>query len=248
MLLRTRVAALALAAVGLTATGSASAATPRQACARNSHHTIKVIYRARCPKGWKQIKPRRGQAGTPGATGQAGAAGPAGATGATGDTSPTGATGSTGATGATGSAGATGPSGTSIVAKARFSGSVQSDPSAPVSLPLTGATWTQPLATVQMIAGAFVVFTPPATWCGSSSSGTPIAIQFLVDGMTLGAAGERVTPGGGPQVASFAGVDSIAEPMGASPVTHTATAQIDTTGCPEHVTVTAAGFDILQVG
>jgi hypothetical protein len=117
---------------------------------------------------------------------QQGQPGPAGPTGAAG---PQGVPGQTGPQGSTGPAGA---NGTSIVARARFSGSVTMNGAAAVAVPLVNNSWTQAANEVdQFVAGQITFTIPSVADCAAGNLILPGGtVTIRVNGTIVGSAGD----------------------------------------------------------
>jgi hypothetical protein len=134
-----------------------------------------------------------GVSGATGAEGVAGATGPAGpadTSGGNGATGAQGVTGATGATGATGPSGPTGASGTSVMARVRSSGAVETastTTSVPSWLPdaLSTATWTQGAQELDQLVGQVTVTTAPEATCHNGAGSGGADVQVLIDGKAV---------------------------------------------------------------
>jgi len=147
------------------------------------------------PAGARGSTGPQGPAGTPGVAGAAVAQGPKGERGETGLPGPT------GPQGALGAAGREGPAGTTVLARARSVGAVEtttsltSPPTEAIADPLTGATWTQGADEVDRGVVEVEVTVPAWEHCHWTGLTDTAYVAVLINGRVADTANTIGTPG-----------------------------------------------------
>jgi hypothetical protein len=225
-----------------------------------ARHYIITSTRQIKPSVLKALRGRTGHQGPTGATGPQGSRGAVGSRGVQGVPGPGGPPGAPGATGSEGKPGPPGADGTSVVARARSAGAVETSTTSFFSGgtptysddPLNGGKWKQAAQELNELVGEVKITTPPLAECSTPPAAPGpgvVKVQILLDGELSGEANgsnntsPTLTFPIGPRWLFEPGIDT----------NHTLTAQI-ADDCGEnggntgaHFTVKSIAIDVIGV-